>query len=96
MLPSPCCLLLFTVRSLCALRLLVELERRRVDAVAQARRLRPVLEDVAQVGIAVAAHHFRAAHPEAVVRLLGDVLPGYRLVEAGPARARFELGIRAE
>src|SRR5437867_1917996 len=35
-----------------------QFQRRRVDAIAQARRLRSVVEDVAQMGVAAAANHF--------------------------------------
>ena len=47
----------------------VELERARVDAVAQpARVARAVVEHVAEVAAAVAAQHLGAAHAERVVR----------------------------
>ena len=36
--------------------------RHRVDAVAQAGRLRSILEDVAEMGITAAADHFDASH----------------------------------
>jgi hypothetical protein len=43
----------------------VELKSDRVDAIALAGRLRAVVEDVAQVGVAAAADHFDPTHPVA-------------------------------
>src|SRR6202011_4379457 len=74
----------------------LELERRRVDAVAQAGRLRAVVEDVAQVATAIAALHFGAAHAVAAVRFRLDGFLLGRGVEARPARTRVELLVRAE
>ena len=68
-----------------------EIQRRRVDAVAQPGRPRPVGEQVAEVGVAARAQHLGAAH---AVRFV-DPLRHRRLVdrrmEAGPAGSRIEL-----
>ena len=73
-----------------------EVERRRVHAVAQPRRLRPVVEDVAEVRVAAPAEHFRAGEEEAavLVRLHARRRAGRR--EARPAGARVELRLRVE
>ena len=47
-----------------------ELQGRRVHAVAQAGRLRPVVEDVAEVASATRAHDFGPAHEERIVGVL--------------------------
>src|SRR4051812_26718063 len=49
-----------------------------------------------EVRIAARAEHFRARHEPAAVALFRHRLLGDRLPEAGPARARFELGVRGE
>ena len=86
----------------------IEGDRRGVDAVAQPRRRRAVVEDVPEMGTAAAAGHFRA-HPkpgqpcQRAVFVLGDhgalhVLPlGVdRGVEARPAAAALEFLARRE
>jgi hypothetical protein len=73
-----------------------ELEGDGVDAVALACGARAVVEDVAEVGSAVVACDFGAAHPEEVVVFGGDVLIGDGLEEAGPACAGLEFGVGAE
>src|SRR5882672_12835065 len=86
----------FSAPPACALLLRLEIQRRRVDAVALARRLGAVGKDVAEMGGAAGAMHFRAGHEEAAVGLrLHGLLPG-RLIEARPARAGIELGRRIE
>ena len=67
-----------------------------VDAVAQAGRTRAVLEDVAQVRIAVLRAHFDAPHAVADVGVIDDMLGFDRLREARPTGARLELVERAE
>src|SRR5262249_17118912 len=62
-----------------------ELERGRVDAVAQAGRRGAVVEDVAEVGAAVVAHHLDPRLAPRVVGLALDLRRGERLVEARPA-----------
>src|SRR4051812_30152290 len=76
--------------------LLLEFQRCGIDAVAQARGLRAVLEHVAQVGVALLAQHFGAAHAIALVLLGCDVFGRGGLPEARPARTGLELLVGAE
>src|SRR5262245_22571533 len=76
--------------------LLHKLQRGRSDAVAQSGRLRPVVEDVTEMGVAAAAQDFDAAHAVAVIGFGRDVLFRSRLPEAGPASARIEFCLRVE
>ena len=78
------------------LRLLLQIQRQGVDAVALPGRLRPVVEDVAEVRPAVLAEDFRPAHEETVVGVKLDRLQVGRLVKARPPGTRFELGLRTE
>src|SRR5579862_9164316 len=72
-----------------------EFERHAVHAVAQAGRLRPVVEDVAEMAAAAMARHRRARHAE---RAVGGLVDGLveRRPEARPAGAAFEFGLRRE
>src|SRR6202035_3939444 len=73
----------------------MEHQRETIHAIAQARRLRAVVEDVAEMAAAAAAMYFGAQHAEGAVLGLADrVLQ--RLIEARPAGAAFELGVRGE
>src|SRR6266487_437996 len=74
----------------------LERQRARVDAVPLAGRLGTIVEDVAKVAAAAAAHDLGAPHEQAVVRPQLDRLGDRGLVEARPAGARVELGVRAE
>src|SRR3954447_10844944 len=74
----------------------VELQCRRVDAVALAGRVGPVIEQVAEVGAAVLAHDLRAPHEQRLVVALLDLALLGGLVEAGPAGAGVELRARVE
>src|SRR5262245_44829351 len=56
---------------------------------------RPILEHMAKVAATAAAVHFRARHPEAAVAG-GLDRPRNRIVEAWPAGAALELGLRDE
>src|SRR5262245_59001062 len=78
-------LLLLRVRSA------LEAKGRRVDAVAKAGRLGPVVEHMAQRSLARRAAHLGARHEEAPVGVLvhGGVLDG--LPEARPPGAGIEL-----
>src|SRR5215207_6244709 len=77
--------------------LLIQRQGAAVDAVALAALVgRTVVEDVAEVGVAVLADDLGAAHEEAVVRPQLDVLEVGRLGEAGPAGAGVELGVGGE
>src|SRR5881396_545886 len=73
-----------------------ELESGGIDAVAHSCRLRSVIEDVAEVGIAPAARQLGSLHDQAVVGPCLDVLPGDGLPEARPAGPGLELGVRRE
>src|ERR1700722_19518701 len=70
-------------------------QRKTAHAVAQAGRLRPVVEDVAEMAAAAAAVNFSAQHPEGAVFGLADGVVE-RLVKTRPAGAAFELGLRGE
>ncbi len=69
-----------------------EAQRGRVDAVPQATLVcRPVVEDVAEVAVAVTRTDFGADHAEARVGLLHDVRGLERNGEAGPPATAVEL-----
>ena len=74
----------------------LEVERARVDAVAETRRVGPVVEHVTEVAAAGGARDLGACHPVAGVRLRDDAVERRRLVEARPAAARLELRVGAE
>jgi len=67
-----------------------------VHAVTQAGGTRAVVEDVAEMGVALGTLHLIANHTEADIAIGLDVLLGDRLPEAGPAGARVELRSGAE
>src|SRR5471032_985039 len=70
-------------------------QRKAVHAVAQAGRLRPIVEDVTEMAAAAAAVNFGAQHPEGAVFGLADgVLE--RLVKTRPAGAALEFRLRGE
>src|SRR5262249_35619719 len=75
---------------------LLLLQRKRVDAVAQAGRRRAIREDVAEMAAAVRARHFGADHTVAGVAMLVDHLIVLGRGEAGPAAAGIELCARVE
>src|SRR5271169_5206383 len=70
-------------------------QRVAVHAVAQSGRLRPVVEDVTEMAAAAAAMHFGPRHAEGPVFGFADRIVE-RLVEARPAGAALELGLRGE
>src|SRR6185312_15655603 len=73
----------------------LEFQRHTVHAIAQARRRRPVIEDVTEMALASAAMHLGAGHEERTVgRCADSVRQG--LVETRPAGAAFELRIRGK
>src|SRR6202140_4009305 len=74
----------------------LQLQRGRIDAVAQAGRAGTVLEDVAEMAVALRAQHFGADHAVADVALLVDMALRRRLGEARPAAAGIELGVGFE
>ena len=69
-----------------------KLEGCRVHAVTQARRRRPVVEQMAQVGTASRAENFRPHHEEGPVRGGSDILRGNRSGKTGPPSARIKFG----
>src|SRR5580704_918490 len=74
--------------------LLLEVQRRRIHAIAQLRRLRTIVEDVPQMRAALAAHRFDAPHPVAVVFFGLDVVFRHRRIEARPAAAGIVFRLR--
>src|SRR5712691_2358419 len=72
-----------------------EVHRHPVDAIAQMRRRRAVLEDVTEMAAAAAAMHLVAHHAVAGVGRFFD-RPGFRVVEARPAGAALEFLFRRE
>lgn len=75
---------------------LYEPNSRRVHAVTEPGRARTIVEDVAQVGITLAAGNGSTIHPEGGVMNLYDIFLRDRLPKAGPACAGIELRLRAE
>jgi len=73
-----------------------EAHRSRVHTVAQTGWTGAVIEDVAEVGIALPAGDSRALHAQAHIVYLDDVLFRDRLPETWPARTGFKLRLRAE
>jgi hypothetical protein len=74
----------------------VQLQRGRVNAVAQAGRFWAIVKDMAQMGIATAAFHLGPAHPVAGVDfVLHGIFVG-RDIETGPSRTRvvFRVGTK--
>src|SRR5918996_4796219 len=74
----------------------LQLERRRVHAIALPGGLGAVGEHVAEMGIAPAAQHLGAHHEMAAVGLVGHGFLAQRREEARPAGAGIELGISIE
>src|SRR5439155_5915386 len=70
-------------------------QRRRIDAVAQSRGSRPIIEDMAQMRVRMSGSHLGALHEQRAIGLLRDVAGLERLREARPAGARVELVARA-
>src|SRR5271154_6479501 len=70
-------------------------QREAVHAIAQAGRLRPVVEDVTEMSATTTAVNFGPQHPERpVFGLAHGVIE--RLVETRPAGAAFEFRLRGE
>jgi hypothetical protein len=67
-----------------------ESKRSRIHTISEARWLRAVVEHMAEMGIAQGTRHGSATHAERIIRRLRDVSFRNRLVEARPARSRFE------
>src|SRR6202035_4561201 len=85
------------VRGATALVLLrLELQRAGIDAVALPGGGRAVVEHVTQMATTTAAHHLGASHEQAALCPQLDALGHPRLLEAGPAGPRVELGLGIE
>src|SRR6267143_4590618 len=70
-------------------------QRKAVHAVAQAGRLRPIVENVTEMAAAAAAVDFGPQHPEGAVFGLADGIVE-RLIETRPAGAALEFRLRGE
>src|SRR5437868_14294904 len=71
----------------------LQLQRSRIDAVAQSGRAGPILEDMAEVTVALRAEHFGADHAMADVALFIDVVLRGGRRNARPAAAGVEVGL---
>jgi uncharacterized membrane protein YtjA (UPF0391 family) len=71
-------------------------QRRRINAVAQAGRLRSIVKHVPKVSVAPAARHCIPSDPEAMILDRFDILSRNRRPEARPARPWIELRFRTE
>ena len=67
-----------------------EIERCRVDAIAESAGLRSVVEDMAQMGTAAAAEHLLPKHTVTIVDGCPHSVSGERQVETGPPRSGIE------
>src|SRR5689334_17875966 len=74
----------------------LQLQRRRVDAIAQAGRPRSVGEDMAEMAGAFRAQHLGADHAVGMVLLLVDMAIDGGRSEARPAATGIELGVGLE
>ena len=74
----------------------LQLQRGRIDAVAQAGRAGAVIEDVAEMAVAFRAQHLGADHAVADVALLVDMAVHRGRGKARPAAAGIELGVGFE
>ena len=73
-----------------------EFEGGGIDAVAEAGWCGTVVEDVAEMGFALAALDFGASHEEAIIGLGLDVVLVYGCCEAWPPSSRIKLSLRTE
>src|SRR5712691_11036814 len=74
----------------------LQLQRRRIDAVAQSGRAGAVVEHMPEMAVALRAQHFGPDHAVADVALLVDVALQRRLSKTRPAAAGIELGVGFE
>src|SRR3989440_3521170 len=74
----------------------LQLQRSRIDAVAQSGWARAILKDMAEVTVALRAEHFGADHAMADVALFVDVVLRSRRRKARPAAAGVEFGVGLE
>ena len=73
-----------------------EFQRQGINAVPFSGRLRPIIKDVAEVGVTPTAHHFHPPHAQGHIILRFYIRTRGRIPETGPARAAIELGIGLE
>ena len=73
-----------------------EFERGGVDAIAEAGWCGAIVEDMAEVGFALAAQDFGPPHEEAVVGLVSDLALVYGYGEAWPPCSRIKLSLGTE
>src|ERR1039458_1752466 len=73
------------------IRPIAKINRGGIDAVAQTRRLRAVVKNVAEMAAAVCAQTLRAVHPQAVVVARDDLSLRRDFREARPAAAGIKL-----
>ena len=74
----------------------LECKSGRVHTVALMGRRRPVVKDVAQVGVAPPAEHLGSAHEEPGVEICAYIQVRYGFCETRPARPGLELCLRGE
>src|SRR6266478_1948069 len=74
----------------------LQLQRRRIDAVAQSGRAGAVLEHVAEMAVALRAQHLGPEHAVADVALLVDMALDRGCGKARPAAAGIEFGVGFE
>ena len=80
-------------RVIAILLLLVQFQRQRIDAIAQACGPRAIVENMTQVRVATAAQYFGAVHSVRMIRMFfHNFIVGGR-GETWPTTARVELGI---
>src|SRR5215467_13315815 len=76
--------------------ILIQIQRHRVDAVAQAGRLRAIVKDMPQVSIAAAAFHLGSQHAVTPIGFFFHRLTLRGRIEARPSAARIELRLGAK
>src|SRR5205085_7170382 len=74
----------------------IQIDRDRVNAVAETRRAGPIVEDVAQVTATPPAQDLGPQHAVATIRTKRQVSDLHRLGEAGPSAVRVELCLGGE
>src|SRR3546814_17702219 len=74
----------------------IQLQRRRIDAIAQAGRLRPIRKHVAEMCVTARAQYLDAAHAVRAVLARNHCFIRGRIEEARPAGAGLELGVGIE
>src|SRR6185436_8101226 len=71
----------------------VELDRHRIDAIAQTGRLRTIIKHMPQMSPTATARHFGTNHAVAAIALFLDTLRIGRLIKTRPATTGVEFGI---